>query len=462
MHSGLARGVMLGLFAWSIAVTGRADDLSTPGPYLAGMTTLTITRPDSTTFDALLYYPATSAGIDAPPDPSGAPYAAISFGHGYLQPPERYESTLQHLATRGYFVIATRSGLELFPSHAAYADDLRICLSELESLNAGASPFTDLIDTDAFGLSGHSMGGGASILAAAADPRVRVVSNLAAAETNPSAIAAMATLDRPIFLICGSEDAIVPPPVHGQRMYDNGRGARQLPLILGGSHCGFMDRDAIVCDSGSLGREQQLEITRRLLTATFHLYLKDDQGLAVDVWGPGVDDDPRVETQLQSNISLGPQSLATEACPGSTVLVALGLSNTGALTMQYSWLSDAQAWEVDLSPELSDPVPPTGSAFATAAIFVPTGLGTNAETVLLSARSEFDHGTRAFATVSVAREVLPGDLNVDGRIDLADLSALLANFGAAGGMSYEDGDLSGDGAVDLTDLSQLLVVFGQF
>lgn len=52
-----------------------------------------------------------------------------------------------------------------------------------------------------------------------------------------------------------------------------------------------------------------------------------------------------------------------------------------------------------------------------------------------------------------------GDLNGDGAIDLADLSILLANFGAAG--APEQGDLNGDGQVDLADLSILLTVFGQ-
>ncbi len=49
----------------------------------------------------------------------------------------------------------------------------------------------------------------------------------------------------------------------------------------------------------------------------------------------------------------------------------------------------------------------------------------------------------------------PEDINGDGVIDLADLSALLQNFGASG-----VGDINGDGVVDLADLSMLLSVFG--
>jgi hypothetical protein len=54
----------------------------------------------------------------------------------------------------------------------------------------------------------------------------------------------------------------------------------------------------------------------------------------------------------------------------------------------------------------------------------------------------------------------PGDLDGDRDIDLADLSALLANYGMTGGAEYEDGDLDGDGDVDLSDLSALLAVYG--
>lgn len=53
-----------------------------------------------------------------------------------------------------------------------------------------------------------------------------------------------------------------------------------------------------------------------------------------------------------------------------------------------------------------------------------------------------------------------GDLNGDCDISLQDLANLLANFGAPGGVSYEDGDLDADNDVDLQDLATLLSSFG--
>jgi len=54
----------------------------------------------------------------------------------------------------------------------------------------------------------------------------------------------------------------------------------------------------------------------------------------------------------------------------------------------------------------------------------------------------------------------PEDLNGDERVDLADLSILLANYGLTPA-DPEDGDLDGDGDVDLGDLSQMLSFYGQ-
>ena len=55
---------------------------------------------------------------------------------------------------------------------------------------------------------------------------------------------------------------------------------------------------------------------------------------------------------------------------------------------------------------------------------------------------------------------LDGDLDYDDDVDLADLAALLANFGRGDAGGIEDGDIDGNGTVDLADLSMLLASFG--
>jgi hypothetical protein len=53
-----------------------------------------------------------------------------------------------------------------------------------------------------------------------------------------------------------------------------------------------------------------------------------------------------------------------------------------------------------------------------------------------------------------------GDLNGDGRINLADLAYVLMNYGTTSGMTYWDGDLDCDSDVDLSDLAALLSIYG--
>jgi hypothetical protein len=56
-------------------------------------------------------------------------------------------------------------------------------------------------------------------------------------------------------------------------------------------------------------------------------------------------------------------------------------------------------------------------------------------------------------------EILPGDLNGDGRVDLSDLGILLADFGCLPPGPCP-GDVDGDGDTDLADLGILLANFG--
>ena len=62
--------------------------------------------------------------------------------------------------------------------------------------------------------------------------------------------------------------------------------------------------------------------------------------------------------------------------------------------------------------------------------------------------------------VTVIAPPCVGDVNGDQRVDLTDLSTLLANFGTSGGATIALGDLNGDGNVNLSDLAVLLGNFG--
>ncbi len=61
-------------------------------------------------------------------------------------------------------------------------------------------------------------------------------------------------------------------------------------------------------------------------------------------------------------------------------------------------------------------------------------------------------------SVMVAAEIL-GDANLDGHVDLTDLSTVLNNFGSATS-AWTSGNFDGAASIDLTDLSAVLNNFG--
>ena len=439
-------------------------DLSEPGPYGAGWVEFSVPRPGGGSFNALLFYPASGSGQGATYEASGAPYPAISFGHGWITAVTRYQSTLEHLASWGYFVIASKSYGGLFPDHSAFADDLRWCLTYLEDQNANPGSWLyQQVDTAAFGVSGHSMGGGASILAAERDNRIRIVANMAAAETNPSAIAAIAGVQVPVFLIAGDEDSIAPPSGHTIPMYDAAFAPRRVPLLDGGWHCGFLDSSFFGCDSGSLPRETQLALTRGLLTAFFSLYLKDDQVVWRDVWGPELYAEPLIDnTRVDPGITLDPSTTNFHGYGGQTVQVEFWLTNSGPLTMSYSIFVEDNAWSTTPSPAQTPVLDPGESTTVTVTIEIAEGSGTATDTALLSARSNLDDGTRGHATLTMKRRLL-GDLNGDDMVDAADFAAFSVclmgpDVAVSGGC--EGADLDFDLDADLADFAAFQVHFG--
>ncbi len=276
----------------NIGAIAAGQNYSLPGPYPAGTRTVTVTRPNATTFTARLAYPAQAAGANQPYSQVAPAGTIISFGHGFLQTTGSYASTLDHLATWGFIVIASDSEGGLAPNHQNFANDLRTCVSWLEQQHVTSGSFLlGVVDVRRVGLSGHSMGAGASILAGASgDSRIDVIANMAAANTNPSSISASASVRVPMSLVSGSSDTIVPVPSNGQLMYNAAGGPAQLPIIAGGFHCGFQDSSfPIGCDSSSLPRATQLSLTRRLLTEFFQYHLTREPAVRRDlfarIWG---------------------------------------------------------------------------------------------------------------------------------------------------------------------------------
>ncbi|MCB0217714.1 MAG: dienelactone hydrolase family protein [Caldilineae bacterium] len=410
LTGGLALLILLGLASPSLGRTGFPRphaDTAAPGATAAGWRHVDVQRPSGDTFGALLFYPALEAGPDAAFDASGGPYPGIAFGHGFAQTPDRYDGTLAFLAARGYLVIAPESYSAVLPApdHAAFAEDLRLALDWLEQAGAGALPaardLAGAVDGEAFGLSGHSMGGGAAILAAARDPRVRALAPMAPAETSPSAIAAMAALEVPALLLAGSEDAITPLAQHAGPLFEAGRYPRLLPVIRGGSHCGFQDRPfPLFCDAGSLDREAQLALARRILGAFFDLQLEQDGAGWREVWGPELLEDPALETRVESGLELSvimPLGQAERDARPEKPSDGIFLRNVGPLASRYAVAVDEAGWlsrpSVDRTPELA---PGDSFALHLEVELPPNTPGSASDRALVSFQPEAHPGVRAY------------------------------------------------------------------
>ena len=448
---GSTPAVLAAVLAASSAFSAMAGDGSQPGSFAAGRRDVTVTRYNGSTFQATLHYPATAAGTNTPFDPSGGPYPVFSFGHGFLTPVTQYASTLDHLASHGYFAIASRSGGNLFPSHGAFAEDLRFCLDHLIAANAdAASPFASAVAVDRLAVGGHSMGGGASLLAAAADPRIVAVVPLAAADTSPSSIAASSQVAAPVRLVVGSEDSIVPPGPSSGPMYTNAPGARQLVSINGGSHCGFLDGSIPFCDSGSITRAAQLAETRRLMLEFLDVHLKDGAGTAWEaVWGPGAATQAGLVVEIDARLAIDPASRVVEIPAGGVATISWTVTNTGPreATVEFEFLADG-AVEASLDPIGAVLLAP-GESIEVAAMIANFAGGKPISAMLVARRADEARASAAIELVEPSAS--SPDLDGDGVVSGADLALLLGNFGGSG-----LGDLDGSGEVDGADLAILL------
>ena len=211
------------------------------------------------------YYPAATAGVES--TPLAGPFPAIVFGHGFVMAGSDYGSIFEAWVDQGFVVIAVNTEGGIAPDHEAFGLDLAYVAA------AAATELTPLIGAldDRVAVGGHSMGGGAAWLAAAGG-QADAVFGLAPAETNPSAIAAAASVQIPALVFSGSEDTVTPAADHHTPIYAGTASACKAFVTLdAGSHCGYADGGSL-CDLGELffngmSRPRQQEITAQLVGA---------------------------------------------------------------------------------------------------------------------------------------------------------------------------------------------------
>jgi pimeloyl-ACP methyl ester carboxylesterase len=254
-------------------------------PYQTGQTTITFTDPDrnNRSIPTQIFYPANTSGSNVPV--AAGEFPVIVFGHGFVMVYSAYEYLWQALVPQGYILVLPTTEGGFSPNHLALGLDLCFLVGKMKSENLNpASLFFEHIAEGA-AIMGHSMGGGAAFLACENFSDVSAMITFAAAETNPSAIQAAASIQVPALVFSGSNDCITPPPNHQVPMYNNlASSCKTFISITGGGHCYFADYNfncafgELTCSpSPTITRSQQHAIILNHLIPYLEFHLKGNQ-----------------------------------------------------------------------------------------------------------------------------------------------------------------------------------------
>lgn len=253
-------------------------------PYLIGSRSITF-------FDASrnrniatnLYYPGATSGSNAAV--LAGEWPVLVIGHGFVMGTDAYANLWNHFVPRGYIVALPTTESGFSPSHANFGQDIAFVAAALQAANnEAASPFFQRVAPTS-ALMGHSMGGGASFLGAAGNTAITTVVNFAAAETNPSAVAACAQVQVPTLVFAGGNDCVTPIAQHQQPMYNAlAVPCRAFVSILGGGHCYFAESNfncsfgELTCSpSPAISRAAQHDVVNDFATLWLDHFLKGDE-----------------------------------------------------------------------------------------------------------------------------------------------------------------------------------------
>lgn len=255
--------ILVGLLIFSANISAQSFDV--------GHTSITFYDSSrNRNIETEIYYPADNPGENVPIASGNFP--VIVFGHGFLMSWESYENFWTELVPNGYVICFPTTEMTLTPSHENFGLDLKFAATQMQNENNDNSSLFFNSLAPKTGLLGHSMGGGASFLAAENNSIISTLVTFAAAETNPSAIAASLNITVPTLIFSGDDDCVTPPDENQTLMYNELTSNCKTHIsIIDGGHCYFAD-DNFNCSLGESFCNPTLDITReeqQLITFNF-------------------------------------------------------------------------------------------------------------------------------------------------------------------------------------------------
>lgn len=257
-----------------------------------------------------IYYPADNPGENEPV--SVGDFPILVFGHGFLMGWDSYQNFWTEIVPNGYVICFPTTEMGITPDHQQFGQDLKFLATQMqiESQDSSSLFFNSLAPKT--GLIGHSMGGGASFLAAENNSDIHTLINFASAETSPSAISAASGISVPSLIFSGNADCVAPPIDHQNIMYDslNSDCKTQIKIINGG-HCYFADQNA-TCSFGesfcngnlNITRSEQQAVTNDFLNLWLDYSLKGNQN-ALTVFNDSLQTSNRINYLQNCNTVVG-------------------------------------------------------------------------------------------------------------------------------------------------------------
>lgn len=304
-----------------------------------------------------IYYPASTTGDDV--SMVADTFPVIVFGHGFVMAWDAYQNLWDAYVPEGYIMVFPRTeGSLISTDHQQFGWDLQFLVTEMQ--NEGLTPGSIFYQgvSQATALMGHSMGGGASFLAADSlvtngNTNLKTLIGYAPAESSTNGVSSInsaLSVTVPSVVFSGSNDGVTPAADHHTPMYNNlASSCKTFVNILGGGHCYYANTNTN-CDFGestsstgiSITREEQQDIAQDLTLLWLDYTLKGNCD-AFDYFQDSLANSSRI-THLQA-CAVNPTPVITD--------------NSGDLTSSEAGVS--YQWYLD-----GNPIPASNSQTITA------------------------------------------------------------------------------------------------